>query len=71
MSCFLSPAISHRVIKTSNMYCNDRMRVNSLLTGEFGVVYRARLGSKGISCQEVAVKTLKGFYYDYSLCSVV
>ena len=31
-------------------------------TGEFGVVYRARLGSKGISGQEVAVKTLKGLF---------
>ena len=30
------------------------------LTGEFGVVYRARLGSKGKSGREVAVKTLKG-----------
>ena len=31
-----------------------------LLTGEFGVVYRGRLGSKAISYQEVAIKTLKG-----------
>ena len=33
-----------------------------LLTGEFGVVYRGRLGSKGISCREVAIKTLKGLF---------
>ena len=31
-----------------------------LLPGEFGVVYRARLGPKGVSSREVAVKTLKG-----------
>ena len=42
-----------------------------ILTGEFGVVYRARLGSKGMACQEVAVKTLKGltnFTFSF-LCS--
>ena len=32
----------------------------TLLTGEFGIVYRARLGSKGMTGQVVAVKTLKG-----------
>ena len=31
-----------------------------LLAGEFGVVYRARLGPMGLSGREVAVKTLKG-----------
>ena len=43
-----------------------------LLTGEFGVVYRGRLGSKGISCREVAIKTLKGLFkcniYTLPLC---
>ena len=29
-------------------------------SGEFGIVYRAKLGPRGTFCREVAVKTLKG-----------
>ena len=35
-----------------------------LLAGEFGIVYRARLGAQGRSGREVAVKTLKGLLSD-------
>ena len=46
-------------IHITQIFCGCYIRTNSTLpTGEFGVVYRARLGSKG---QEVAIKTLKGF----------
>ena len=34
--------------------------MHSLRSGEFGIVYRAKLGPKGTFCREVAVKTLKG-----------
>ena len=33
-----------------------------MLTGEFGVVYRGKLGFKGMSYREVAIKTLKGLF---------
>ena len=33
-----------------------------MLTGEFGVVYKALLGPKGAFSREVAVKTLKGWF---------
>ena len=39
-----------------------------ILPGEFGIVYRARLGPQGRAGREVAVKTLKGCWiYEYSI----
>ena len=38
----------------------SHMRSISVLTGEFGIVYKARLGPQGTAGREVAVKTLKG-----------
>ena len=40
--------------------------VASLFAGEFGIVYRARLSAHGSRNKEVAVKTLKGPFYEIS-----
>ena len=34
-----------------------------MFLGEFGIVYRAKLGSMGTHIKEVAVKTLKGLSF--------
>ena len=36
------------------------------IQGEFGIVYKARLGPRGTFSSQVAVKTLKGCFIEYN-----
>ena len=45
------------------MHCDQtfiNIKICLLLSGEFGIVYKGKIGSRGRSSREVAVKTLKG-----------
>ena len=60
--CYLNinlAACYHSNIVFNRRICMYTLHV-SYATGEFGIVYRARLGPQGRAGREVAVKTLKG-----------
>ena len=49
------------------MFVKPYYYFNALFAGEFGIVYRARLNTKQVHKQGVAVKSLKGCFKDYTL----